>query len=768
MTTTHLSIEGMHCASCAVAIEKELGKVDGVKKASVNFALKTAAVEHDQPDTAPLMAAVEQAGYTARQTDGDYDMHDHMQHGDANIWYRRMLAGIVLSAPLLLFMVLGWTENPLTDTLMPYMGLAALVLATFAQAYLGRYFYRSTWKALRRGRFNMDSLIAIGTTAAYLYSVVVYASHVREAGTLLGGGEGLYFEVSTLLLTFVAVGKWLEARATAATSAAINKLMQLGAKSATLLRGGKQVRIAIEDVTVGNVLVVKPGEKIPVDGIVTKGSSAVDESMLTGESLPIEKTEGDTVTGATLNQRGSFEMRAEKVGADTMLAQIVRLVSDAQNSKAPLQALADRIAGWFVPAVILVALATFLAWFFVFDAAFGASLIYAVSVLVIACPCALGLATPTAVVVGTGLGASRGILIKGGEPLERANTIQAIVFDKTGTLTEGRPQVTDVHGNGTVSEDELLAAAAAIERLSEHPLAEAIVAEAAARSLGELQATEFTALPGQGASARIGGKQYLIGNRALLAKRNISVENAPIESLELEGKTVVFVVREDTLMGSIAVADMVRSSARAAVERLERSGYAVYMLTGDNARTAQAVAAAVGINPAHVIAEVLPEDKVRRIESLKAEGLAVAMIGDGINDSPALAAADIGVAMGGGSDIAIETGDIVLVRDDPAGVAEAFELSRATVGTIKQNLFFSLIYNTLGIPVAAGALLWAGFSLRPEIAGLAMAFSSVLVVTSSLLLRLFRPGKQLFVLRLAPLALMGVFIGIFAFLARTI
>lgn len=775
MTNTRLSIEGMHCASCAVTIENELSKVDGVKKASVNFALKTAAVEHDLPDAKALVTAVEHAGYTAHPADESHNKpgdthdhsHDHMQHGETETWRRRMAGGLVLGTPLLFFMLLDWVKSPLTDTVMPYMGLVSFVLASVAQVYLGAYFYRSTWAALRHGRFNMDSLIAIGTTAAYLYSAVLYVMHVRATGTLLGG-EGMYFEVSTLLLTFVAVGKWLEAKATAETSAAIKKLMQLGAKHATLLRAGKQVRVAIEDVVVGDVLLVKPGEKIPVDGMVTKGGSAVDESMLTGESLPVEKVVGDTVTGATLNQRGSFEMRAEKVGADTMLAHIVRLVGDAQNSKAPLQALADRVSSWFVPAVVIVALATFAVWFFVLEAAFGTSLMFAVAVLVIACPCALGLATPTAVVVGTGLGASRGVLIKGGEPLERASAIRAIVFDKTGTLTEGKPRVTDVEPRGAFSADELLEIAAAIERLSEHPLAEAIVTEAAARSLSELQATDFTAMPGQGASARIDGIQYFVGNRALLAAHGIGTEHVAAEALEREGKTVIFVVRERTLIGSIAVADTVRPSAQAAVERLRERGYTVYMLTGDNARTARAVATAVGISPAHIIAEALPDDKAGHIEALKAEGLAVAMVGDGINDSPALAAADIGIAMGSGSDIAVETGDIVLVRNDPAGVAEAFELSRATVGTIRQNLFFSLVYNTLGIPVAAGVLFGVGISLRPEIAGLAMAFSSVLVVTSSLLLRLFRPGKSLLLLRLVPFVLMLVFFGIFALLATKV
>jgi Cu+-exporting ATPase len=587
----------------------------------------------------------------------------------------------------------------------------------------------------------MDTLIAIGTSAAYFYSVA--ATFVPSVMM-----EPVFFETSGLLITFVLLGKLLESRAKGKTSDAIKKLMGLAAKTARVVRGGDEIDVPVEQVVAGDLVVVRPGEKVPVDGVVTDGSSSVDESMLTGESIPVEKNVGDSVIGATLNKLGSFKFRATKVGADTALAQIVRLVEDAQGSKAPVQRFADRISAVFVPAVVGAALLTFLVWLFVVPnfvgpdfymtvTPFVKALLAGTAVVVIACPCALGLATPTAIMVGTGKGAENGILIKSGDALETAYKISAIVFDKTGTLTHGKPEVTDmVLGDGH-DVNRVFTMAAALERNSEHPLAEAIVNRAKAEGI-ELPAVEgFSAIPGHGVEGNVMGMRVAFGNRKLMAREGIDISKfeQQIAALEDEGKTVMLVgVNGMKVAGLIAVADTLKPNSAEAVERLTKIGVKVYMITGDNRRTAEAIARQAGIAPDQVLAEVLPEHKAEEVAKLQAQGLTVAMVGDGINDTPALARADVGIAMGGGTDVAMETGGIVLIKNDLRDVVTAIELSRATMRKIYQNFFWALGYNTLGIPIAALGL------LRPELAGAAMALSSVSVVTSSLLLRRFKPS----------------------------
>lgn len=759
-TQSNLTITGMHCASCSALITRKLKKTPGVEEANVNYAANKASIRYDatQINEEGLIAAIKSTGYGAEAR------HEHGHHGvemdkkrrehEIAHYRKKFFIGFVLSVPMMYFMFGTFAPGlPFIKTVMPYAGIASLILATPVQFWLGANFYKGFWSSLKIATFNMDSLIVIGTSTAYVYSIFNFILHIYTEQTVIGGMHDLYFEVSALLITFVLLGKWLEARAKGSTSEAIQKLMGLQAKTARVLRHGEVMNIPIEEVNVGDIVIVRPGEKIPVDGIVTKGLTSIDESMLTGESIPVEKKEGDHVFGATMNGNGSIECRAEKIGSETALAQIIRFVEDAQGSKAPIQAFADWVSSWFVPTVMVIAVLTFTIWMFI-GAGLSFSLLSAVSVLVIACPCALGLATPTAIMVATGKGAEHGILIRGGEPLEAANSISAIVFDKTGTLTKGKPEVTNILLlQGT--EEQILQIAASLEQNSEHPLAESIVKNAKEKNLLLSNVENFKAIPGHGVEGFIGNESYVLGNRRLMEKRgmNISSNESVLQQLEEEGKTTMFLAHANTLMGIIAVADTVKETSKEAIEQVQAMGIEVYMMTGDNSRTARAIASSIGIK--NVLAEVLPEQKASEVKKIQAQNKKVVMVGDGINDSPALAQADLGIVMGSGTDIAMETGGIVLVKNDLRDVVTAIKLSRATVSKIHQNMFFALFFNVIGIPIAARAFFQFGLVLRPELAGFAMAFSSVAVVTNSLLLKGFHPLHRNWLSDFAPV-MMGI------------
>ena len=715
----NLAISGMHCSSCANIIERQLKKVAGVSEARVNFASEKASIVYD-PNSASvddLKNAVSKAGYKASEKVID---ESEKIKGE---WHK-FLASLILSAPMFYFMFFKFQ----------YSGIISFILATPVQFIIGAGFYRGMWSALKMRTFNMDSLIAIGTSVAYFYSAINFFMKIPE----------LYFETAAFLITFVILGKFLEAKAKGRTSEAIQKLMGLAAKTARVIRNGETLDVPIDQVVKGDVVLVRPGEKIPVDGVILKGSSAIDESMITGESLPVEKQVGDNVIGATINKTGSFELEATRVGAESTLSQIIKLVEDAQGSKAPIQAFADKISAWFVPAVIIVALITFVTWYLLLGATLSFALMAFTAVIVIACPCALGLATPTAIMVGTGKGAEHGILVKGGEPLEAACKVKTIIFDKTGTITKGHPEVTDVIG-------DVLKIAASLEKYSEHSLAEAIVK----KHQGELfEVLDFKAIPGEGISGKISGKSYFFGKPKYKS----------YHELENMGKTVMELSIGDKVLGAVAVADTVKETSKEAVEKLIKMGLEVWMITGDNTRTAKAIASQVGIT--NVLAEVLPQDKAGEVKRLQALGTRVAMVGDGINDAPALAQADLGIAMGSGTDVAMESGGIVIIKNDLRDVVHAIELSKETMQKIKQNMFFALFYNVAGIPIAARVFSFAGLILKPELAGLAMALSSISVVSNSLLLRGYKPGHKNYVSIMAPFAMTIGFAWLFFEFAR--
>lgn len=773
-TRVQLSLGGMHCASCANLIERSLKKVPGVQSGNVNFAAETAAIVFDprQTDQGTLIAAVEKAGYQAEVVDArDTEAARRKREQEIKDYFHKFLVSLILSLPLLYFMLLDFFGRlPGAILLRPYVGLISLLLTTPIQFIIGAGFYKGAWAALRMKTANMDTLVALGTSTAYLYSLTYYIIYVVHNHSLIGLNGAkipeLYFETAAYLITFVVLGKWLEASAKGRTSDSLKKLMGLQAKTARVVRQGVASDIPIAAVRVGDTIIVRPGEKIPVDGKITSGHSSVDEAMVTGESLPIEKKTGDAVIGATINKTGSFEFTATRVGADTVLSQIIRLVEEAQGSKAPIQALADRIASVFVPTVISLALLTFLTWYFILSAGLTFALMAFTAVIVIACPCALGLATPTAIMVGTGRGAETGVLIKGGEPLEVAGRIRAMVFDKTGTLTKGRPEVKVVLAFASLPGDALLAIAGSLEKLSEHPLAEAIYQAAVGRGLVFSPVADFTAIPGQGVSGTVEGIKYFLGNRKLLTDTaGLKVEFPPvIAEREGNGETVMLLATETAILGAIAVADTVKDSSHEAIGRLRRMGVTPYMITGDNARTAAAIGRAVGID--HILSDVLPADKANEVKKLQASGTLVAMVGDGLNDAPALAQADLGIAMGSGTDVAMETGGIVIVKNDLNDVVTALELSRETMGKVKQNMFFALFYNVIGIPIAARVFAGFGLILKPELAGLAMALSSISVVSNSLLLKYFRPHRRNYLSLLAPAIMVIVFSLIFLEFAR--
>jgi Cu+-exporting ATPase len=770
----NFNLYGMHCASCASLIERKIKKLPGVKEVHANYGAEKVRVTFNEHllNERQITEAVRDAGYraeVANQSDADAERKKRAE--EIASYRKKFFIGVAFSVPLFLFMLFDFIPGlPLSNQIMPVMGLISLLLALPVQFILGIGFYQGAWASLKMKTFNMDSLIAIGTSTAIIYSLFEFIRYVVQTGFVWApmGAKipDLYFEVSVFLITFVLMGKWLEARAKGKTSDAIKKLMGLQAKTARVKRGDTLVDIPVDQVAHGDTVIVRPGEKVPVDGIITHGSSSIDESMLTGESIPIEKKIGETVIGSTINKNGSFEFTATKVGSETALAQIIRLIEDAQGSKAPIQAYADRISAWFVPAVIGIAIATFGIWFFFLGASLSFSLLAFVSVIVIACPCALGLGTPTAVMVGTGKGAEYGILIKGGEPLEATSHVTAVVFDKTGTLTKGKPEVTDIVTLSERDTDDLLAIAGSLEKTSEHPLAESIYTYAKEEGATIVDAKGFRAIPGHGVAGIIGETEYFLGNRALMAQLNHDLSKAErtLQRLEEAGKTAMILATKERLLGIVAAADVLKDTSTEAVAKLQAMKIQVYMITGDHQRTALAIAKQAGIT--NVLAEVLPRDKANEVKKLQAQGLRVAMVGDGINDSPALAQADVGIAMGSGTDVAMEAGGIVIIKNDLRDVINAITLSKKTMGKIRQNLFFALFYNIAGIPIAARALMGIGFVLRPELAGLAMALSSVSVVTNSLLLKGFHPQKKNYLSDVAPILMTAVFALIFIGFAR--
>lgn len=742
------SIDGMTCASCAQTVEKAVQKMVDHGSVNVNLATEKLVVQYDPAEVsvAAITQAVADAGYEATQ---DLDAEDAAEADRAKkekqlkeIW-RRFWISAIFTVPLLYISMGHMIGLPLPGIIDPMtnavnFSIAQLIL-TIPVMFLGKPFFTNGFRSLFKGHPNMDSLVALGTSAAFVYSLY--------AGSRVLMGEhhfamDLYYESAAVILTLITLGKYFEAVSKGKTSEAIKKLMGLAPKTARVMRNNIEEEIPVEAVEVGDIIVVRPGEKIPVDGIVTEGLTSIDEAMLTGESIPVEKKEGDKVIGASINKNGSIQYRATKVGKDMVLSQIIKLVEDAQGSKAPIAKMADKISGIFVPIVIVLALLSGIAWYFLGQESWVFALTITISVLVIACPCALGLATPTAIMVGTGKGAENGVLIKSGEALETTHNIQTVVFDKTGTITEGKPKVTDIIVDHTIEEDNLLRLAASAERGSEHPLGEAIVVAANEKGFALAQVESFEAIPGHGIKVVLEGKEMLLGNKKLMMANNIDLsafENASNRLAE-EGKTPMYITINRELKGIIAVADTIKENSIAAIRKLQKMGLEVVMMTGDNKRTAEAIAKQVGID--RVLSEVLPEDKAHQVELLQQEGKKVAMVGDGINDAPALAQAEIGIAIGTGTDVAIESADIVLMHSDLMDVPTSIELSRATIRNIKENLFWAFAYNVLGIPVAMGLLyVFGGPLLNPMIAGAAMSFSSVSVLLNALRLKRFQPSK---------------------------
>lgn len=727
---------GMTCAACSGRIEKGLNKLPGVKQAVVNLALETGTVEFnpEQVSVQEMIKKVENLGYQAKvKTDKDQEIEGYREK-EIEKQKGKFVFSLILSIPLFWSMV-GHFEFTsfiyVPDMFMnPWVQLA---LAAPVQFFIGKQFYVGAYKALRNKSANMDVLVALGTSAAFFYSLYQSLLSIGSNGHMVE----LYYETSAILITLIILGKLFEARAKGRSSEAIKKLMGLQAKTATVLREGEEIEIPLEEVIAGDIIFVKPGEKIPVDGEIIEGQSALDESMLTGESVPVDKTAGDTVIGSTLNKNGFLKIKATKVGKDTALSQIIKVVEEAQGSKAPIQRMADKISGIFVPIVVSIAVVTFLVWYlWVSPGNFAEALEKLIAVLVIACPCALGLATPTSIMAGSGRAAEYGVLFKGGEHLELTHEITTVVLDKTGTVTHGKPVLTDVITEGNIEEMAFLQLVGSAEKQSEHPLAEAIVKGIKDKGINLFYPQEFEAIPGYGIKAKVEGKDLLVGTRRLMEKYDINVHSAKLEmeTLEENGKTAMLVAVDGQYAGIVAVADTIKETSRNAINRLKQLGIEVIMITGDNKRTAQAIAEEVGIDSA--IAEILPEGKAEEVKKLQNQGKKVAMVGDGINDAPALAVADIGMAIGTGTDVAMEAADITLMRGDLNSIADAILMSKKTIRNIKQNLFWAFAYNTLGIPVAA-----LGF-LAPWLAGAAMAFSSVSVVLNALRLQRVKVSEK--------------------------
>lgn len=740
------AINGMTCASCAQSVEKATGKLEGVYESNVNLATEKMSVEYDDSivSVSDIIDAVSNVGYKAREDiDSGKAVYENQQKQDEKrkkIW-NRFLISAAFSIPLL-YLAMGHMMgapipgflNPMNN---PLTFAFAQLLLTIPVAVVNRNIYKNGFRTLFRGHPNMDSLIAVGTGAAIVYGLFAL-------GMIMAGNTGyvhdLYFEAAAMILTLIVLGKYLEELTKGRTSEAIKKLMGLAPKTAIIIRAGNEVEVSIDEVIEGDMIVVKPGEKMPVDGVVAKGSTAVDEAMLTGESMPVEKNVGDQIIGASINKNGTIQYEATKVGKDTALSQIIKLVEDAQGSKAPIAKMADVISGYFVPIVIGIAILSGLVWLISGQSVLFALTIF-ITVLVIACPCALGLATPTSIMIGTGKGAENGVLIKSGGALETTHKLDTIVFDKTGTITEGKPMVTDIVSTNGISENELLTLSASAEKGSEHPLGEAIVRDAEEKGINFLSTSNFSAIPGHGIEVTINDYNMLLGNKKLMDTRQITLDDltAKSDALASEGKTPMYIAINDKIAGIIAVADTVKENSLKAIEKLHEMGIEVAMITGDNKRTAEAIAKQVGID--RVMSEVLPEDKANEVEKLQNENRKVAMVGDGINDAPALAQADVGIAIGSGTDVAMESADIVLMRSDLMDVPTAVQLSKSTIRNIRQNLFWAFAYNTAGIPIAMGILfLFGGPLLSPMFAAAAMSFSSISVLLNALRLKRFKPS----------------------------
>jgi len=720
MEKSELDVMGMTCAACSSRIEKVLNKQEGIKEATVNLTTENATVEYNPGliDEKAIIDRIKKLGYDAK-VKADKQEKQSQKEKELQKMKWKLAISAILSIPLLVTMLDHLLGISLPSIFMnPWFQFA---LATPIQFIIGWQFYDGAYKNLRNGGANMDVLVALGTSAAYFYSLYEGFKTIGNPGY----DPHLYFETSAILITLILFGKYLETNAKSRTTAALSELLNLQAKQARVIRSGDEVMIPVEDVVVGDIMLVKPGEKMPVDGVVTKGRTSVDESMLTGESIPIEKDIGADVVGSTINKNGTIEMEATKVGKDTALASIVQAVEDAQGSKAPIQRLADIISGYFVPIVVGIAVLTFIIWItLVQPGNFEPALVASIAVLVIACPCALGLATPTSIMVGTGKAAETGILFKGGEHLERTHQLNAVILDKTGTITQGKPEVTNFTGD-----DETLQLLASAEKGSEHPLAEAIVAHATENEIELLDTDEFEAIPGHGIRATISGKEIFVGTRKLMTDNNIDVINAEdnLKTYETDGKTAMLIAIDGIYRGIVAVADTIKDTAKEAIAELHDQGLEVLMLTGDNQLTADAIAKQVGID--RVFAQVLPEEKAEKVKEVQAQGKKVAMVGDGVNDAPALATADIGIAIGTGTEVAIEAADVTILGGELLLIPKAIKLSKATIKNIRQNLFWAFGYNTAGIPIAALGL------LAPWIAGAAMALSSVSVVSNSLRLK---------------------------------
>ena len=747
----NLKLRGMSCASCASSIEEAISNVPGVESCNVNFGAEQAAIKYNPRRTGieEIQHAVEEAGYSSyslqeqEMITGEDDAEQAARQAESRELIRKIIVGGIISIILIIgsLPMMTGLELPFIPAWLHNAWLQ-LILTAPVQFWCGYRFYIGMWKAFKRHAATMDTLIALGTSAAFFYSLfaTIFPDFFLNQGLM----PEVYYETAAVVITLILLGQWLENRAKGQTSEAIRKLMGLQAKDARVIRDGREIDVPINEVQIGDTILVRPGEKIPVDGEIIKGSSTIDEAMVTGESIPVKKQPGDEVIGATINKTGSFQFKATRVGTDTVLAQIVKLVQDAQGSKAPIQRLADRVTGWFVPVVIAIAIATFVLWFIVMGN-ISLALITTVGVLIIACPCALGLATPTSVMVGTGKGAENGILIKGAESLELAHKLQTIVLDKTGTITQGKPTVTDyqaVRGISNGAELKLLRLVAAVERNSEHPLAEAVVRYAQSQDIEPAEARDFEAVAGSGVQGVVSDRLVQIGTQRWMRELGIHTDELQKQKdiWEAEAKTVVLIAVDKQLEGIMGIADAVKPSSNAAVRALRNLDLEVVMLTGDNQKTAEAIARQVGI--VRVEAEVRPDQKAAKVRELQQEGKIVAMVGDGINDAPALAQADVGIAIGTGTDVAIAASDITLISGELQGIVTAIQLSKATINNIRQNLFFAFIYNVLGIPIAAGILFpFFGWLLNPIIAGGAMAFSSVSVVTNALRLRNFTPSK---------------------------